>query len=186
MTKSLSLAAALVAATFVAGCAQREDPNAVSRNAAADAAKADKNRQARAAAARSPAQAAAASANDGSVWTLEESETGSRALYGAPQGEASFTIACDASTKELIFSRPIAIESDVVDMRLGAGPQVAVVEGKATVSPLPSVSARIPVGDALARALATSSAPLTVQVGPGDALSVPASAEMRRIVADCR
>ncbi|NCP10431.1 MAG: hypothetical protein GW859_00495 [Sphingomonadales bacterium] len=171
MKFALMLSAAAIVLT---GCADRESPE--------DVAKAQANMAANEATAiRAATVAADEAVTVAGDWSGDEGS----AAYGPADGEPLFSASCDATQREIVFSRAVAVAGESVDMKVGTGAEIKVVEANVVTEPLPMVSGRLSVSDPVVRAIAQSDDNVTVQIGDGEIMIAPAGAPLRQVIENC-
>jgi hypothetical protein len=180
MKPSLILAMAVLT---LGACAQREDP--------ADVAAAQGDREAtlranEASAARATAkiEADAVTADD-VAWSVTGDEGERTIAFGPVEGDALFTAQCDTTKREIVFKRAVRVGAGQIDMKVGTGAQIKVFQADAQNDPAPHVSGRLASTDPVVQAIAASSEPMSVQVGDGDMLLVPAGGLFKQLVEKC-
>ncbi len=180
MKSSLILA---VAVLTLGACAQREDPG--------DVAAAQGDREAtlianEASAARATARMEADNAaTEQAAWSAKGDESEETIAFGPPEGDALLTAQCDATKREIVFNRAVQVGSGQIDMKVGTGAQIKVFQADTISDPIPQVSGRLPATDPVVQAIATSSEPMSIQVGDGAMLLVPAGGLFKQLVEEC-
>jgi hypothetical protein len=71
-------------------------------------------------------------------------------------------------------------------MRLRAGGETRAVDAEVGAGPLPQATGRFSARETFAATLAEADEPIAVALGAGPSFRMPASAELREVVADCR
>ena len=105
------------------------------------------------------------------------------AMFGPPQSEALFSIRCEES--ELVVARGVTTEDDTVTMDLTAGGETRTIVATARQDPLPRVTGSLLENDPFADMLASVAQPITVRVGDGPSLRIPAHEHLRQVAANC-
>lgn len=180
MKSSLMLAAATL---LLCSCAQREDPGDVA------AAQGDREAAVRANEASAARDAAASQAREEAAepatWSVKSAEGDRMIAYGPPEGDVLFTAQCDATKREIVFSRAVLVGAGQIDMKIGTGAQIKVFQAEVQSAPVPQVSGRLASTDPVVQAIAASSEAMSVQVGDGDMLMIPASGPFKQLVEKC-
>lgn len=180
MKSSLILAAATL---LLGSCAQREDPGDVA------AAQGDREAALLANEASATNEAAESQARDEaaeqSTWSVKGEDRDRLIAYGPPEGDALFTAQCDATKREIVFSRMVVVGAGQIDMKVGTGAQIKVFQADAQSAPVPQVSGRLASTDPVVQAIAASSEPMSVQVGDGDMLLIPSGGLFKQLVEKC-
>lgn len=180
MKSSLLLAAVTL---LLGSCAQREEPGEV---AAAQGEREAALRANEANAASDAAEMEAADdAREQAVWSTMGEEGDRMVAFGPPDGNPLFTVQCDATKREIVFSRAVLVGAGQVDMKVGTGPQIKVFQAATQSDPVPQVSGRLSATDPVVQAIAASSEPMSVQVGDGDTLMVPSGGPFQQLIAKC-
>lgn len=179
MKSSLILVAAMLT---LSACAEREDPDNVA------AAQSDRDTALRA------SEAAARTAADtqerdeiaeSSSWSVQGEESERAVAFGPPEGDALFTAQCDATKREIVFSRAVLVGGGQIDMKVGTGAQIKVFQADARSDPSPAVTGRLASTDPVVQAIVASSEPMSVQVGDGDVLMIPSDGLFKQLVEKC-
>jgi hypothetical protein len=116
-------------------------------------------------------------------WSYRQDERGSVAMFGRPGGDADVTLRCDRTRGRVYLSRrgdvagPLTIRTSTTARTLNALP---------TAGTPAYLAVELAVRDPLLDAIGYSRGRFVVQGAGLPALTIPAWAEMLRVVEDCR
>jgi hypothetical protein len=105
-------------------------------------------------------------------------------LFGPADTEAGFSVRCDSG--ELVLTRSERRPAGTVQLQVMAGGKIRTLDATSRPDPMPSITARLPADDALARTLASIREPFAVRVGSGSSYRMPADQALRGLIEDCR
>lgn len=113
---------------------------------------------------------------------------GPRAIFGAPNADGAFTLACDGSSDELVLSRAGALASDdTVDMRVVAESGQSRYTARASDAALPAIEVRLGLADPFVETLAFIEEPFGILVEGAEPLLMPEPADnLARVIEACR
>lgn len=118
-------------------------------------------------------------------WAYAESARA--AWFGEPNAEARFSIACDQRARRLIFSRPVeARPGDAMTISTSSATRELAIVPASDGAAEPEAGASVAADDPWLDALARSEGAITVRIGAGEALTVPADPAIGRAVAACK
>jgi hypothetical protein len=117
-------------------------------------------------------------------WYYRDEGTGSNALFGPPNSEASFIVRCDRAARQVTLSREGVTSGNMMTVRTSAEARNLPVSVR--TEPLPYVSATLPASDRFLDSIAFSRGRFTVEVPGTPMLVIPAWPEPSRVIEDCR
>ncbi|RHW18330.1 hypothetical protein D1610_07660 [Sphingomonas gilva] len=118
-------------------------------------------------------------------WTYAESARA--AWFGEPDAEARFSIACDQRAGRLIFTRGAeARPGDAMTIVTPSATRELPIAPATDAATMPEASASISAADPWLDQLARADDAITVRVGTGEPLALPADPAIGRAIAACK
>lgn len=118
-------------------------------------------------------------------WSYRAASGGGSALFGERNGEARFTMRCDAGARSVILSR-VGQQQGAARMVVRTESQTRTLAASAGNPTLPAIEARLAASDRLLDAMALSKGRFAVEVPGTPTLYLPSWAEVTRVIEDCR
>lgn len=117
-------------------------------------------------------------------WTYAESARA--AWFGEPDAEARFSIACDQRAGRLIFTRGAeARPGEAMTIAASGVSRDLAIAPVSAAAAMPEASASIAAGDPWLDQLAQADGAITVRIGRGEPLTLPADPAIGRAIAAC-
>lgn len=118
-------------------------------------------------------------------WSYRSAPGGGTALFGERNGDARFTVRCDAGARAVILSRA-GQSQGAARMIVRTESQTRTLAASADNSTLPAIEARLPASDRLLDAMALSKGRFAIEAPGTPTLYLPSWAEVTRVIEDCR
>lgn len=117
-------------------------------------------------------------------WYYRNEAASSQALFGPPNGEASFIVRCDKASRQVTLSREGITTGNTMTVRTSFGARNFPLSVQ--TEPLPYVFSAVSARDSFLDSIVFSRGRFTVQVPGTPLLVIPSWPEPARVVEDCR
>jgi hypothetical protein len=118
-------------------------------------------------------------------WSYRAASGGGTALFGERNGEARFSMRCEAGARTVILSRAGQLQG-AARMVVRTESQTRTLTASSGNSTLPTVETRLHASDRLLDAMALSKGRFAIEVPGTPTLYLPSWAEVTRVIEDCR